>query len=215
MKMLFIATALLTFQIAFSQNENPIERMKERKRIEKEVAYEHINRLDSSVLLVRLDFKSKEVAYYEKFDNYSATNKLRKKQLKINLDVIEAFEKRFDFCPVYFFAMKDSRLIVEGKMDSIVFYDVNGKPNKSIRLKEESFYIGEFGNVEQDKDGRKTSVPALILRDSLFNQLSDPFPFYEKLFPFAFIKSRYRSSAMKLNAKLISFKERAIQEKNQ
>lgn len=215
MKIFLTLVLMSSYFSCFAQEGNLIEQHKERKREQRELAAKNIELLSTSALFVRLDFKSKEVAYYEKHNNQKEADKIRKRQLKINLAITEAFEKRFSFCPVYYFAMKDSKRIVDNQMEDLVFYTSNCGVSDSIKFEEKDFFIGEFGTVEQDADGRKTSVIALVIRDANFNQLADPFPYYEKLFPFAFIKSRYRSSVLKLNAKLIAFKEKMDQEKNQ
>ena len=220
---LFFTFQLLNF--SFGQERATIPSNIEYKQLQKKAAKKAIRELRTGVLLVRLNFNEKEIAYFEKYQNHTEANKIRTKNLQSNSAIIEAFTKNFDFCPVYFFSMSDSRKIVEGKLDSVIYYNASCVADSSIRPKASTYLIAEFGAIEQDtmyyykgslpdaskSDGKnnnsyyggdKNPISALVIRNRDFYQLREPFPYYVNYAPHGSIARRYNIPVGKLNKKL-------------
>ena len=175
---------------------------------EKAAAKEAITVLHEGVLLVRLNFKEEQVKYFEKFNNTKEVDRIRKTELKLNLNIIKAFNDLYKFSPVYFFGMTDSRLVAEGKFNEVTFYNNQGLADSSIKLKSNNILIAEFGMVEADtsnNQGATTSMSALVVRSNEFVQLRDPFPFYAGYFPVVRAKKRFRMPVLRLNERLHNF----------
>ena len=188
--------------VVFSQGRATLERIRNDKQTQKEYAEKAIVDLKNGILLIRLDYHMREVNYYRKYENFKAADKLLKKQKDLNQYIIDAFNSAFTFCPVYFFEMEDSRKLINGQLDSVIFINRNGEQDSTIRPKSEHFFIAEFGQVEQDTayyedetspdmtrgtprtksyyGGSKLERTALLIRNSEFEQLREPFPYKAK-----------------------------------
>lgn len=202
----WITPFLILFHFAsFAQNatvKTPIEM----QRAAKKEASEQIKLLSNSVILFRLDSKSEQIAYYEKYNNIHAAEKLKAQTRTFNLKVIQCFRKSFSFCPVYFFEDIHSNALVAGEIDKVVFYNDSLIPDASLKIPPGTTYFIAEHSVTRDEDGdqfrsdsyitsdtsgtvKKTryyddgnlGVQALVLMDSKFNQLQRPFPYYHKL----------------------------------
>ncbi len=211
-KFYFLFLIFLSFSFtSFAQTDPTYKDYKKEREGERKVAEKNILLMKEGVLLVRLDFKSKEVAYYEKYNNTKAANKLKKKQIEVNQYIIEAFDSLFNFCPVYFFGEKDSRNILEGRMNEVIFDNLNCEPDTSVKWKNESFFIAEFGRIEGDttlEESSKLSAAALIIRDNKFKQLRDPFPYFSIYHEWGIKKKKFRMSARRMNESLDIFYKR-------
>ena len=121
--------------------------------------------------------------------------------------------------------MDDSRMLLDGKQDSVKFYDSNMTVMNSFQLDLEEYFISEFGVVESDTiyyykgttpdpgsvnnpegvsyyGNQKNSLPALVIRNKEFYQLKEPFPYYSGYNPGGNVNKRYADSIHKLNVKL-------------
>ena len=228
MKQLVLLIFLFLVLTSKAQDRATISNLNENKLSRVEAAKANIVSLKRGVLLVRLDFHRREVAYYKKYNNTNEASKILAKQEKINREIIDAFNTYFTFCQVYYFDMEDSRKLLEGKIDSIVFYNNECVEDPRIKLNNTDWYIGEFGYIEQDTTvyysgstptphhdanpegktyygGSKNSKPALVLRDQKFIQLRDPFPYYIGFSPFGSVYKRYRLPVKKMQAKLENY----------
>jgi len=218
MKLIPLITLVLlssTFSAnAQKKNETGItvSEIREIKLAEKEAAKKAITVLSNGALLVRLNFKQKAIRHYEKFGNVKEAVRLRNKQIKINRNIIKAFNDLYSFSPIYFFAMEDSRMIVDGKHNELTFYDNNATADESIVLQSEDFLIAEFGMIEVDQsnnEGATTSMSALIVRSNDFVQLRDPFPFYSSYPGLGRVKKRYRMPVLRLQQRLEVFNNKS------
>ena len=215
----------------FSQERATVEKLMDREEQRQEAAARYINQLKSGALLVRLDFDRNEIEYYEKYKNYSAAEKVREKALKRNLNIIDAFITHYNFSSLYFFDIDDSRKLLNGDVNGIDFYNQNGIIDTNIHVEESYVFVAEFGYIEpdtisyysgstpstnSDRDpegktyygGGKTSKPALVIRDSSFTQLREPFPYFRSYAEHGFVNKRYRDPVMRWNEKLHLFYER-------
>lgn len=204
------------------------------RKLQKAVAEESILKLKDGTLLVRLNMRQKEIAYYEKYGNTKGADKTRKKQLKQNTQITKGFSEHFNFCNVYFFAMEDSRLLLEGKVDSVKFYNPSLSVVDTLKLDPNNYFISEFGIVESDTvfyykgttpdpgsvnnpegvsyyGDQKNSLPALIIRNKDFYQLKDPFPYYAGYNPGGNVNKRYANAIRKLNQRLNDYYRKVSQ----
>lgn len=229
MRYVFLFSISQLFNLSFAQERATITTNSEYRQTQTEAAEKAIIELRTGALLVRLNFKLQEIAYYEKYQNFKEANKIKANALKTNTVIMDAFAKNFDFCPVYFFSMHDSRRILEGKLDSVIFYNTDGVPDTSIHMGAPAYLIAEFDAIEQDTTyyykgtlndatkedniaqnktyygGDKYTISALVIRNRDFNQLRDPFPYYVKYAPNALIARRYILPVIKMNNKLKSY----------
>ena len=205
------------------------------RKLQQAAAEEGIVKLKDGTLLVRLNMRAKEIAYYEQFGNTKGADKTRKKQLKQNLQITKGFAEHFDFCQVYFFAMEDSRKLLEGKIDSVKFYNSSIAVIDSVNFDLNNYFISEFGVVESDTvfyykgstpntgsvnnpegvsyyGDQKNSIPALVIRNKEFYQFKDPFPYYAAFNPGGNVNKRYANSIRKLNIKLKNYYRKVTSE---
>ncbi len=204
----FFLFLLSLSMVSFSQTDPTNKEHKKERAQERKVAEENILLMKEGVLLVRLDFKQKEIAYFEKYDNTKEANKIKKKQNEINQYIIDSFDSLFQFCPVYFFSTKDSRNILEGRMNEVVFFNLQCKPDSMIKWEGASFFIAEFGRIEGDttlEERSKFSAAALIIRSSNFKQLRDPFPYYSIYHEWGIKKKKFRMPTRRMSENLDLF----------
>ena len=225
----FTLLILILFVLPVSAQERAtIPTLKKAREKRKAAAKQNIVKLKDGILLVRLDFDKRKVAYYEKYNNTSEARKVREKALKVNTEIIDAFNTYYTFSKVYYFAMDDSRKILDGKLDEVVFYDSTGAEDPSIKVSDAEYFIAEFTYIEQDTTtyysgstpstnsttdpegttyygGSKNNRSALVIRDKNFLQLRDPFPYFSTYKHFGLVKTRYRAPVRKLEEKLVRY----------
>jgi hypothetical protein len=221
----------------FAQERAKIKDNRAYREFQTSVAEKSIVALKEGVLLVRLNMRKREIAYYESFGNAKGAEKTRKKQEKQNSQIVKGFSTHFNFCKVYYFAMEDSRMLLDGKQDSVKFYDSNMTVINSLSLNSEAYFIGEFGVVESDTvfyykgttpdpgsvnnpegvsyyGDQKNSLPALVIRNSNFYQLKEPFPYYSGYNPGGNVNKRYAGSIRKLNVKLNDYYQKVKEQED-
>lgn len=174
----------------WSQNDTFKSSIESRKNEKKDADY-HIKELKSSVILFRLNSHLKEIEYYQQHNNIKAANALIEETNVFNLKIIQSFRSEFDFCPVYFFDERSSHEIINGKIQNVVFFNDSLQIDKSIQLSDSvSFYLAEYAYTKNDAqvnakakdsiayyDIQNLGVPAFVLMDKYFMQLSYPYPF--------------------------------------
>lgn len=152
-------------------------------------ASNQIKELKNGVLLVRLRTQENAIKSLEKANKQTAADKIRAQQAQANKQLINAFQTNFTFCPVYFFYSWDTEKVMNGTTSGI-FLDLNLNYDPNLKLPEKPFFIAELTNVEQERpdpndltssNNSEASFPALVMRDSSFNQLADPFPYFVKV----------------------------------
>jgi hypothetical protein len=143
-------------------------------RADRELAAAQIEAMPQGVLLVRLQTSENKIAALEEIGRTDRANATREEQEARNNRTVQAFRQYFDFCPTYFFYAPDSRRVRAGDWQAL--FDNTYKPVPSDVMKDKVFFVADFGNIEQPSEN--AGLSALILRDSSFRQLVDPFPFY-------------------------------------
>lgn len=217
--------------LSFAQNAT-FKTNKEFREHAKQEAKQHIIALKNSVVIVRLTTKSATIKRLESQGNYKHANTIRQEVTENNLKIVKAMRDGFTFCPIYFFPDTCSKAILNNHYDSVVFYNDSLTIDSTLTMNFTSFYIVELGFTESSKDeyykdrpyvksdkgGTKTntkvyggtnlSVPGFVIRDSKFNQLRKPFPYYVKVFEKYPTTYRYFKKIVEWNLKLQKFYDR-------
>lgn len=197
-------------------------------------AKEHILRLKKSALLVRLKTKENSIRALKDRGFNDKAAQVESDQKKKNLELIQAFNKYYNFSNVYFFYSSDSKKVENGELDSVVFLNDSLEPDPSIKVKEIDYYTSEIGLIQPDSTvyndknsvqntengaeqkptyssgGAGMSFQALIIKDDKFRQLASPFPFYSRTLSSLPFKRPYSVVVKKLNAKLEEYYRRVM-----
>tara|TARA_B100000809_G_scaffold252685_1_gene287674 strand:- start:2419 stop:3111 length:693 start_codon:yes stop_codon:yes gene_type:complete len=156
--------------------------------------------IHDGVLLIRLKQKQKSIDALRKRGREKLATKVELKQKNRNKYIIDAFNARFDFCPVYFFYSSDSKHVRKNNLDSISFLNDSLLKDNSITFKDSIFYVAEFGHIEPEEtftyqssthlskgETRSTysgssdfSFKAVTVKTKDFKQLKEPFAYYSK-----------------------------------
>ena len=206
---LFLSIILVSSFSLLAQNEEKVLVQKNAF----ETAKKQINELKNGILLVRLDFKTKEIAYYEKHNNIAEANKIRAKQEAVNKEIMNAFQIYYSFSPVYYFSVEDSRKLLDEKYDEIQLLNAFGIKDTTVNLIEQPFFVAEFGFANQglstsdteEQYSTKMTINALVIRDYKLVELAEPFPYHVKYNMTASSKKRYLTPVKKWQAKLDAF----------
>ena len=224
MKQLCIFLLLVVSFSSLAQERATLERLKRDKEICKAFAEKSIQELDDGVLLVRLNFRQKEIDYLNNRQDTSAANQVQRMAMQKNQQIADAFRQHFDFCTVYFFQMADSRFVTNQQFDSITLYDLSFNEIDSSKLTSDNYLIGEFGYVKQDtsyyysetrKDtskerekenvyygGSKNGREAFIIMDRKFQQIQKPFPYFSGMSSILSEAVRFKKAIEEINTKL-------------
>ncbi|MBD79609.1 MAG: hypothetical protein CL840_11885 [Crocinitomicaceae bacterium] len=199
-----------------------------RKKLAQEAAKQQITLLHNGALLVRLKTKQKSIDALNQAGKRKLAEKVKKQQDEINLQIIKAFAKNFDFCSTYFFLSDDSRFIINKQLDSLYFIGDDLKVDSTIKFNNTSFLTAEFTVIEQDtakhfdyyesvpgKDGpeQRSSYQggtnfgfgALIIKSDQFVQLRKPFPYYVRKLDSLPFKRKPKTVVKKMNQQLHGF----------
>jgi len=173
------------------------------KRIE--ASKEQIKQLKTSVLLVRLKSYDNSINSLLKVGDNEKAYELKYLQETENTKVVNAFNNHFDFCEVRYFYSNNSSKIKQKQFNGIILNDKLQVDNLLELDTSTTFFIAEFGYIEQDtikffshysfeplKKGGLEKVKnyyspssdinfyALKLLDNNFVQLNKPFPYYTR-----------------------------------
>lgn len=169
----------------------------------KEIALYQIQDLKQSALLVRLSTSENQLEILRKMKNMNRYNEVKKAQEEENQKIIHAFTSELSFVPaIYFFASNKSEQIKNGNLSNVLL-DKNLKVVDSIPFK--TFYIAEFGRTEE------LNIPAVVIMNSNFKQLDEPFPFFTRTYEtLPIIKRSHQRTVELLNEKLYSFYNQVV-----
>ena len=173
--LIFLCFHLSAFSQATEQGSN------------RKVAYEQINTLKNSVLLVRLHTDEAIVAEMKK----KGQNKLLKEKLKElkaqNKEAYMAFTTNYTFTSVYFFYARTSDSIRNRELKNI-FIGPDLKVDTSISLpSDQSIFIIDVGDIYFEAFAGH--FEGMIVMDDQFVPLKKPFPYYvRKRSGFAIVK---------------------------
>lgn len=183
-----------------------------------EVSKVHISQLKNGVLLVRLVSKHDQIEYYNKFENYKAAEDLKLKTEKLNQYLINGMRTSFSFCPVYFFEDIDTKDLLAGKFENVLFYNDRLEKDPQIKLPagklcyfaEYSFTKDDIKAKDQYYESSNLGVPAIVIMDKNLDQLKRPFPYYCKLSSGLLNPKKINSKIEKWNEKLENYYSRII-----
>lgn len=216
-----------------AQEMATLSRLKNDRKNRKLSASENIFLLQNGVLFVRLDRQERRIDYFTKYNNLKEAEKVREKMIGENRAIIDAFRTYYKFSPVFFFAMEDTRILLEKGPEGLTFYNDSAQADPSIRPPDLEYFIAEFGYVEQDTTeylsgttpstnnpndpygksyygGSKNSKPALVIRDHQMDQLRDPFPFYFGYSYHGRVQKRYRNPVLRWQENLDKYLKKAM-----
>lgn len=192
-------------------------------------AADHINLLNQGVLLVRLPTKQNTIDALIASDRISQAEQIKRKVERDNLELIAAIDSAFDFCPVYFFYSHDSKYVSSGELEKVGFVNSDLELDSTIQVESEYYYTAELGLIGQNTGAPIENIPkgqednpnyrneakyyggtnmrfhAFIIKDSQFNQLERPFPYYSRTLNSFFIKKTTYEVIRRMNLKLMKF----------
>lgn len=221
----FIAFLFLTFSFAtFSQERATIKRLRKDKEICKAFAEKSIQEISGGVLLVRLNFRQRQIDYLNNREDSIAAKQVRKKAMSVNKKIVDAFSEKFDFCTVYFFKMADSKHLKNQDFDSLTFYDHSFQEVENTGIEADNYLIGEFGRIKQDTSkyynddridlsveksktkvysgGSKNGREAFVIMDRNFQQIQKPFPYFAGMQAILSEATRFKKALEVINNKL-------------
>lgn len=226
MKHIIINIAILFLGVVLVPSSVISQNKKERLRI----AHEHVTTLQSSDLLVRLKTKNNTIKALRENNHHELADIVEQEMKDKNKAIVSAFNDHFTFCPVYFFYSTESKFIRENNLDSLHFLNKDLEIDNTIKPDLSTFYIAEFGNIEQHPSHVKTGkydvydaegeistrdtytgqtdfgFGALVMKDSNFNQLARPFPYYSRTYEdIIFVKRKPSTVVKKMNDQLLEF----------
>jgi hypothetical protein len=215
--------------LSFSQERATFKRLKRDKEICKAFAEKSIKEIEGGVLLVRLNFRQRQIDYLNSRQDSSGAEAVRKKAMRVNKKIATAFSEKFDFCTVYFFGRSDSKHLKNQDFDSLTFYDLSFNKTDSSVVQKDNYLIGEFGRVKDDTvyyysdnvpdtandksesktyyGGTKNGREAFVIMDRQFQQIRKPFPYFIGLEVFLSEGVRFKIALEKINAKLHSYSD--------
>ena len=151
--------------------------------------------IKNCVVLVRLKTSKNKINALREIKRFNEADEVKAKQRKMNLEIIEAFKKEFDFCPVYFFYSNCSDEIINKNFKGCI---LNEKllTDTSFNTIIKDFIIAEFDVTEN------FGIKGLLVKDCNFIQMKKPFPYLTRSFEMFFIKLKKEDVVRTLNNKI-------------
>ncbi|MBA3901462.1 MAG: hypothetical protein H0X62_14860 [Bacteroidetes bacterium] len=141
-----------------------------------DLAQQHLRNLKNGAIFIRLPTSQNKIkAYLDAGQQKKAEKTARSQQLE-NIKLYLAFKSAYDFSEVYFFYNLSSKAIQSGNFKGHLLNE-NLEPDPEINYAG-PYYIAEFDVIQT------TGLSALVIKDSNFNLLQKPFPYYAKLYNF-------------------------------
>jgi len=154
------------------------------------LAYEQLSELEQKgIILVRLKQMANKLKAIEEAGKGERAEKLEGEVLNRQARMLTMFRAHFTFCPVYFFFADQSGALRDGHWDRVTFLDVEGDYVDGDSLYGRPYLVAEFGRVyetqilESNPEGEErfsagmAGKDGLVLKDSNFVQLEDPYPY--------------------------------------
>ncbi len=153
-------------------------------------AIKNIQKLRKGALLVRLKTRQGTIDAFQKRGYRKMAKEVKNKQMEKNKKLMNAFIKNFNFCEVYFFYSEDSEKVIAQEWEGI-FLNKKLEKDVSIVLEKDFVLTAEIGPlIAEPSVIDAEGVPShpntmsyegtLVIKDSNFEQLKRPFPFYIK-----------------------------------
>lgn len=158
------------------------------------VAKAQINKLkNGGALLVRLKTNTNTINRLKTAGNIDLATQVERETQLTNKAIIRAYNKKFEFCPVYFF-YSDCSDSVKHKNLTGIFVDSTLSVNSSIVCNATFYLVAEQGSIYDSslgivsesqapkavEKGTASKEVAIVVKNRYFIQLHKPFPYYQK-----------------------------------
>jgi|TARA_Y100000994_G_scaffold129383_1_gene106066 hypothetical protein len=158
-----------------------------------------IQKLQTGVLLIRLQTNQHLIDYYAKND-LNKMEEILQKQIKKNNDIINTFHNEWSLCPVYFFYSNNSEEILQKDFTNLINHRKETLSREEISSIKENFLIGYLG-----KDSGSLKFHALILRNHDLSKLRPPLPRFVRTYKGLWFLSRKLSKTINILEKKVDF----------
>lgn len=167
-------------------------------------SFYHIKQLKTAQVIVRLKTNENSIYYLKAQGRHHDADYLRRKQLKKNKEIADAFQQMFTFTDFKFFYSTHSLNVKNGFYEGIFLND-SLESDESIALKDTSnLYIIDVGDVYFPSFG--THLEGIVIMDKNFKVLAKPFPYYVRKRSGFFLFRRTYSEIVKIfNTQLLDF----------
>lgn len=135
----------------------------------------HIKELKRCTLLVRLQTKENHINYFKNQKDFSAVERIKKHQSKVNEALKLAFSNFFDFTQVAYFYSSDSKKVAEGNFHNVLLNE-NLERDSTIQFTDTNYYIVDVSEVFYETF--QEHMQGLVILDKYFQQLEKPFPYH-------------------------------------
>lgn len=130
--------------------------------------------------------------------------------------MINGIRASFGFCPVYFFEYIDTKDVLAGKFENVLFYNDSLQKDPKIKLPAGKLcYVAEYSftkdntkATDQYYESSNLGVPAIVIMDENLDQLKRPFPYYCKLSSGLLNPKKIKIKIEKWNEKLENYYSR-------
>ncbi len=144
----------------------------------------------NTVLIVRLNTAEQKIKTLIEANQPDMAAKVRKDMDAANEETMKAFKDHFHFCNVFFLDPADAKPLKEGNHSQVSLLDRNGNLVQDLSFLKNDYFVASFSYVYQDvfvkpdkgnslqQVGGTSGLPALVIMDKDYIQLSKPFPYY-------------------------------------
>ena len=192
------------------------------------LADKQICHLKNGALLVRIHSRNKVAEAVMRNGDKLLGEELLRKQRERNRDIYEAFEKHWDFCPVYFFEAEASKAVKDIHRENIIFLGEELKRDPEIRFPQGNFLTAEFGTLPESRsdvfelrymqengewmvelhnnpDKSAGNFSAFHIMSNHFSRLSSPFPYFVRTYDDLVFRRQPSAAIRKMNKRLHEF----------
>tara|TARA_R110002049_G_scaffold6899_5_gene41988 strand:- start:297 stop:908 length:612 start_codon:yes stop_codon:yes gene_type:complete len=151
-------------------------------------------------ILVRLNTAEKQLELLQKMTLTEKVEKLERELTIENEEIRAAFSEELPYInKVFFFKSSDSPEIRLGNFNGYLS-DAKGNIVPNDRINFDTYVIAEFARTEE------MGIPALVVYDDQFNQLSPPFPYFIRTYEsLPLVNRTHRRTVHLFNERLESF----------
>ncbi|MGK0364687.1 MAG: hypothetical protein ACI85O_001745 [Saprospiraceae bacterium] len=160
----------------------------------KERAKSQINQVKSDgCIFVRLRTSQNKINKLREFGYHKDADLEVEKIVKENKDLVDAFNRHWDFSKFYFFSSGESVKIKNGKFNEVGFLGKNMEVDTSIKCDCSDGLVVDLSrttsNLEEGSNNSGVVLQGLVVRDRSFKQLNYPFPYLSRKYFIIFRRS--------------------------
>tara|TARA_Y100001968_G_C19410470_1_gene746018 strand:+ start:1526 stop:2092 length:567 start_codon:yes stop_codon:yes gene_type:complete len=157
-----------------------------------------IKTITEGVLLVRLQTNEHLIKYYTENDMLNKARMEKKKQAKLNKEVMHTFQTTWSLCPVYFFYSNSYHEIKRNDFTNVFNYQNEALSAENLKNLKNNFLIAYIGDTHG-----ALKFNALVLTNQYLKKLPRPYPRYVRTYDgFWFLKRKLRKSIQILEKKI-------------